>query len=256
MKIITLTTDWGTNDHHVGALKGLLYSVFPDVLVVDITHEIPHFSIQQAAYLFSNVYKRFPEGTVHIVAVQNSGPVKADLLAIKKDGFGFVGMNDGLFSLVFGDQAPSNMVAVKLDIDQKPGYDLEVLTFVATHLLSGQNVFELGSRPEEFVVRKGFEPVLEEEVIRGTIIYIDSFGNAVSNIHRDLFYDQLKDRKFEINIRKFSENKILSNYTDVETGNMVALFNDAGLLEIAQNQGNAVKLLGIKMNDQIRIDIK
>ena len=83
MKIITLTTDWGTKDHHVGALKGLLYNVFPDVLVVDISHEVPRFSIQQAAYLFSNVYRRFPEGTVHIVAVQNSAGLKSELLAIK-----------------------------------------------------------------------------------------------------------------------------------------------------------------------------
>ena len=198
MKIITLTTDWGTKDHHVGALKGLLYNVFPDVLVVDISHEVPRFSIQQAAYLFSNVYRRFPEGTVHIVAVQNAAGLKSELLAIKKDGHGFVGMNDGLFSLVFGEQPPANMVAVKLDIDQKPGFDLEVLTFVSTHLLSGQNVFELGSRPDDFVIRKGFEPVLEEDVIRGTIIYIDSFGNVVSNIHKTVFIEQLKNRKFEI----------------------------------------------------------
>ncbi|MFM7016850.1 MAG: S-adenosyl-l-methionine hydroxide adenosyltransferase family protein [Bacteroidota bacterium] len=256
MKIITLTTDWGTTDHHVGALKGLLYNVFPDVLVVDITHEIQHYSIQQAAYIFRNVYKRFPEGTVHILAVQNAGKMKPDLLAIKKDGFGFVGMNDGLFSLIFGEQPPSNMVSVKLDIEQKPGFDLEVLTFVATHLLSGQNVFELGNRPDEFVVRKGFEPVLEEDVIRGTVIYIDSFGNVVSNIHRDVFHSQIKDRRFEIIIRKLSVNKISSNYSDVVSGNMIALFNDAGYLEIASNQGQANKLLGVKLNDQIRIDIK
>jgi len=256
MKIVTLTTDWGSHDHHVGAFKGLLYSVFPDVLVVDITHDVQHFSIQQAAYIFRNVYSRYPEGTVHIVAVQNAEDIKPDLLAIKKDGHGFVGMNDGLFSLIFGDQPPANMVAVKLDIEQKPGYDLEVLTFVATHLLSGQNVFELGNRPEQFVIRKDFKPVLEEEVIRGTIIYIDSFGNAVSNIHRDVFFNQIKEKKFEINIRKFSENKISTDYTNVETGNMVALFNDAGLLEIASNQGYANKLLGIKLNDAIRVDIK
>lgn len=256
MKIITLTTDWGTKDHHVGALKGLLYNVFPDVHVVDISHEIPHFNIQQAAYIFSNVYRRFPEGTVHIVAVRNSKTVKPELLAIKKDGFGFVGVNDGFFSLVFGDQQPSNMVSVKLDIDQKPGFDLEVLTFVASHLLSGQNVFELGNRPDVYEVRKGFEPVLEEEVIRGTVIYIDSFGNVVSNIHRDVFYSQLKDRRFEINIRKYTAIKISSDYSDTDTGNIIAVFNDAGMLELASNQGEANKLLGIKLNDPIRVDIK
>ncbi|HOS47982.1 MAG TPA: SAM-dependent chlorinase/fluorinase [Bacteroidia bacterium] len=258
MQLITLTTDWGTRDYHVGALKGLLHSVYPGIAIVDISHQIASHNIQQAAYIFRNAYTRFPENTVHIIGVNGYLNGKTELLAIRKDGHGFIGMNDGFFSLVFGEHPPSNMVTVKTDFIPKPGFDLETLASTAAHLLEGQNIFELGNRPEKYELRLDFKPVIEEEVIRGVVIYIDEFGNVVTNIHKQLFEDQLKGRKFEIVTRKLTNSldEIRHRYHEVEPGGMVALFNDAGLLEISINQGSASKLLGLKLNDNIRVEFK
>jgi S-adenosylmethionine hydrolase len=150
------------------------------------------------------------------------------------------------------------MVAIKTDVVQKPGFDLETITYVASHLISGNNVFELGNRPEKYHHKKDFQPVIEEDVIRGTVIYIDDFGNVVTNIDKALFEEQKNGRKFEIVTRKLANSldKISSRYHDQEAGNMIALFNDAGLLEISINQDSASKLLGLKLNDNIRIEFK
>ena len=104
MPFLTLTTDWGTRDHFVGSLKGLLYSSMPDITLIDISHQISRHNIQQAAFIFKNTYKKFPLGTVHFIGVSSHTTDVADLLAIKKDGYYFIGMNDGLFSLIFDEQ--------------------------------------------------------------------------------------------------------------------------------------------------------
>jgi S-adenosylmethionine hydrolase len=258
MPIITLTTDWGQRDYHTGALKGLLLNAIPECVIVDISHQVAQHNIQQAAYIFRNAYTRFPTDTVHIIGVSAYVNDVHDLLAIKKDNQYFIGMNDGFFSLVFGEQPPANMVAIKTDVPQKPGFDLETITYVASHLISGNNVFELGNRPENYHHKKDFQPVIEEDVIRGTVIYIDDFGNVVTNIDKVLFEEQKRGRKFEIVTRKLSTSldKISLRYHDMEAGSMIALFNDAGLLEISINQDSASKLLGLKLNDNIRIEFK
>jgi S-adenosylmethionine hydrolase len=258
MPIITLTTDWGQRDYHTGALKGLLLNAIPNCVIVDISHQVAAHNIQQAAYIFRNAYTRFPSDTVHIIGVSAYIVDAHALLAIKKENQFFIGMNDGFFSLVFGDQPPSNMVAIKTDVPQKPGFDLETITYVASHLISGNNVFELGNRPEKYHHKMDFQPVIEEDVIRGTVIYIDDFGNVVTNIDKALFEEQRNGRKFEIVTRKLANSldKISSRYHDQEAGNMIALFNDAGLLEISINQDSASKLLGLKLNDNIRIEFK
>ncbi len=257
MPFLTLTTDWGSRDHFVGSLKGLLYSSMPDITLIDISHHVSRHNIQQAAFIFRSTYMKFPPGTVHFIGVNSYTANVADLLAIKKDGYYFIGVNDGLFSLIF-DETPVDMVIVSTVDQANPGYDLETVAHACTHLLTGNNVYELGPRPSVFEEKSIFRPVIEEEVIRGVVLYIDDFGNVVTNIQKHLFIAQRKDRKFEIVTRKLqhSLDEIKEQYNDVEPGGMVAVFNAAGYLEIAINQDSASKLLGLKLNDNIRIEFK
>ncbi|CAN5404084.1 hypothetical protein BH11BAC2_BH11BAC2_14840 [soil metagenome] len=257
MQLVTLTTDWGNRDHHVGALKGLLYSACPQVTIVDISHKVSHHNIQQAAYIFKNAFRKFPENSVHIIGVNSYTEEVPELLAIKKDGHYFIGMNDGFFSLVF-EEEPVDMVVVEQGGLHYTYYELETVTYAASHLLMGNNVYELGSRPGHYEQKKSFLPVIEEEVIRGVVIYIDDFGNVVTNIHKSLFDEQKRDRKFEIVARKMQHtiDEISERYSAVEPGGAVSIFNAAGYLEIAINQDSASKLLGLKLNDNIRIEFK
>jgi S-adenosyl-L-methionine hydrolase (adenosine-forming) len=257
MPFITLTTDWGTRDHYQGALKGRLYQLVPDVVITDISHLVAKFNSQQAAYVFSGSWKSFPPGTLHIIAVSSQNALK-ETLALKKEGHIFIGPNDGFFSMIF-PETPVDMVVVQQSNENTSGYNLSLLADVSAQLLGGKNLYEIGSRPQDFVIRSAFRPVLEEDVIRGTVIYVDDFGNAVTNITRELFEEQRKGRRFEIITKKVQQvglEQISNTYNEVEQGSLVAVFNEAGYLEIALNMDSATKLLGLKLTDNIRIEFK
>lgn len=255
MPVITLTTDWGLRDQHVAVLKGLLLRHSTDLILIDISHDIQRFNIAQAAYIFRSAYAHFPEGTVHFIGVGSFSALGQEIIAVKKEGHAFLGMNDGFFSLLFDDK-PVDMVVIENTDNRHAAYNLPLIAETVNRLASGKNIYELGNRPEQFILKNDFRPVIEEDVIRGTIIYIDDFGNAVTNIHRDLFNLQRNNRKFEINARRqqYTITVLSDQYAEVPRGNLVALFNTSGLLEIAINQGNASNLLGLKNNDTIRID--
>jgi S-adenosylmethionine hydrolase len=256
MPIITLTTDWGSRDYHVAALKGALLSSVPDVQIVDITHDVSRHNIQQAAFIFRNALRFFPSGTMHLIALHGHTGTTPGTLCIKKDNHMFMGLNDGFFSLVF-DEEPIDMVEFPR-AEQEPVQSIPRMVHCAVHLLHGKNVYELGSRPDQFVRRGAFQPSFTEELIRGVVVYIDHFGNVVTNISRELFEKQRAGRRFEIILRKTSSplDSIRVDYSEVDQGDVLALFNEAGLLEIAINQGNAHDLLYLRPNDHIRIEFK
>lgn len=256
MPIVTLTSDWGSRDYHVAALKGALLSAMPQVKIVDITHEVARHNIQQAAFIFRNALRFFPAGTMHLISLHGHTGSTPGNLCLKKDSQMFMGLNDGFFSLVF-DEEPIDMVEVPRS-DNEPVQSVPMMVRCAVHLLNGKNVYELGSRPEQFVRRGAFQPSFTEELIRGVVIYIDHFGNVVTNISRELFEKQRAGRRFEIILRKTTTplDSIRMDYSEVEQGDVLALFNEAGFLEIAINQGNAHDLLYLRPNDHIRIEFK
>lgn len=257
MGILTFTTDWGTRDYHIGAIKGMLLSFQSDLQFIDISHQVARHNIQQAAYIFKNAYSNYPAGTLHFIGVHKQLRYPSELIAIKKDGYIFIGVNDGFFSLVF-DEAPIDMVKITIAEGSKHLFDLPTIVNSVKHLLTGKNLYELGPRPEQFVERSAFNPTIEDELIHGIVIYIDDFGNIVTNITKTLFEKQRKGRKFEVVMRKnhHTIDTISDRYMSVESGSALALFNAAGHLEIAINEENAYKLMNLRLNDNIRIEFK
>ncbi len=257
MAIVTFTTDWGTRDYHVGALKGMLLSKTSDLRLIDISHEVARHNIQQAAYIFRNAFRFFPPGTLHIIGVYGQSKYEPQLIALKKDGHMFIGVNDGFFSLVF-DEPPIDVVVIGNRSERGDLFELNAMVEASAGLLAGKNLYELGERPDHFVQRSAFQPTLDDELIHGVVIYIDDFGNIVTNISRELFDAQRKGRSFEIVARKsqHSITRISHYYNSVEPGAALALFNDAGYLEIAINEDSAFKLMNIRLNDNIRIEFK
>ena len=255
MPIITLTTDWGLKDFHVASLKGALLSVSPTAQIIDITHIVEGLNIAQGAFIFKNSYTSFPPGTIHFVGIGSFAEKNNELLLIKYQGNYFIGINDGFFSIVF-DETPVDMVVLPPSGNAFAAYDFGAIVKAVEQVIAGTNIYELGSRPSAFVEKTIFRPVIEEDVIRGTVVYIDDFGNAITNISRQLFDEQRKDRKFEINARRqqYTVSSLNTRYDDNEQGTIIALFNTIGLLEIAINHGNASRLLGLKQNDTVRID--
>ncbi|HAQ64909.1 MAG TPA: hypothetical protein DCR43_03505 [Bacteroidales bacterium] len=256
MAIITLTSDWGTRDHYLPAVKGALLSRMPDAVIVDISHEIEPFDLNQASFVLRNCYHLFPKGTVHIVAINTEADLENPHIAIRHNGHYFIGTDNGLFSLMF-DTIPEEIF--EIDIPQDSDYftfpTRDVFVKAAVHLAKGGAMEELGDPLLKLFERMAFRPVISGDAIIGKVIYTDRYENVFTNITEGLFKSECRNRSFniEFSVSRYRIRKINKSYGDVPEGELVALFSTTGNLEIAINKGNAASLLGLGTDDAIRI---
>jgi S-adenosylmethionine hydrolase len=255
MPLITFTSDFGLKDHYVSAVKGAIFTELPNANIIDISHLIPPCDILQGAYIFSNAYTHFPKGTIHIVAVNAISTIEHPHVAIQQDGHSFIGNDNGLFSLIF-PRSPELIVELNMrqDTNNLTFPTRDVFARAACHLARGGTLEILGNRKNELSQRSRLHQPPGDLNIRGNIIYIDSVGNLVTDITFALFKETGKGRNFTIEIAGYNIDRIVTKYSDVADGEMLAFFNSAGYLEIAQNKGSAVKSLKKTMNETIRIE--
>lgn len=259
MAIITLTTDLGLKDHYVSAVKGAILSQLPDVTIVDISHLVPTFNIQQAAYILRNAYPNFPEGTIHIIGVNAEATVQTPHLGLLVAGHYFIGADNGIFSFLF-DRVPDKIVElnIKQESDHLTFPTKDVFPIAACHLARGGTLEVIGSVVENFRESSYFKPANDNNSIRGNVMYVDNYFNVISNIPLQLFKDVGKGRPFTIYFRNIDINSISKKYNDVGTAEMLALFNSAGYLEIAMNGAQMGKQENIRpeLNEKITIQFE
>ena len=259
MAIITLTSDWGLKDHYAGSVKGAILRQLPDAQIVDISHQIPAFDLNQAAFIIRNFYASFPEGTIHILAINSEAATDTPHTLVCHHGQYFIGADNGIFSLLF-DEKPTKII--ELDIIQDSDYftfpSRDVFVKVACHIASGNPVESLGHPKESLMQRLAFKPVIQEDLIRGKVIYVDNYENVFVNITEKLFTSIVKNRKFAITFRSpnYRITAISKSYKDVNPGEMLALFSTSGYLEIAINQSKASSLLGLKMDQLVLVELE
>lgn len=256
MPVFTLTTDFGLRDYYVGSLKGSLIRKCPEAKIFDITHEVQAFNINEAAFALHNAYLEFPERTIHIVSVESfeSGPSR--YIALERNNHFFIGPDNGLFSLTF--QNPPHQA-----VELISGKEVAASTFpikdylldVACSISDQQDVSQLGVKVTDLMKRTSLQPVLQQSRIRGTVIHIDAFENAILNINKDLFNHIGEGREFSISFRwRESIDYIVSNYWEVPEGEMFCLFNASGYLQISIKKGKASSLLGLSVGDTVQIE--
>ncbi len=255
MAIITLTSDWGTADFYLPAVKGTIYSALPDVNVVDITHNIEPFDIRSAAFIVKNCYRNFPEGTIHILAVDTEESTENPHVALKANGHFFIGTDNSIFSLILGEEPYD---AVIIDIMQ----DSDFFTFstkdrfvkVAAMLYNGADLSEIG-KPYQIKEKIEIKPSYDANAIHGLVNFIDSYENLVTNIPKTLFDKIRNGRRFTIKICGgiYKIFDICEGYKDVYDSEILALFGTHGFLEIAQSYGKASSLLGMERDYPIDI---
>ncbi len=255
MPIITLTSDWGLKDHYLGAVKGAILSRLPEALIIDITHTIPSFNSEQAAFILKNAWSNYPKGTVHIIAVNTEESEKFPHTAIEYNGHYFIGTDNGIFSLLC-DKPPDKIVEIQVpqDTDYFTFSTRDRFVKVAIHLAKGGRIEELGKVKNRILEKILLKPVIDKEVIKGHVMYIDSYENVITNITEPVFNEKKKGHKFSIFFRSYEIKKISRSYQDVPPGEILALFDSNRYLEIAINQGNAAGLLGLDYKDMIRIE--
>ncbi len=273
MPIITLTTDFGTRDHFVGAVKGSIYTELEEVRIVDISHDITPFSINETAYILKNTYKNFPPGTIHIVGVDSEISVENKPIAIEMEEQFFICCDNGILSMITNEINPDKIV--EITIQEPEDVELPVLGMfikVACHIARGGTLEVIGKRIDEIKNIFEIQPQVnaEKNQIVGSIIYIDNFGNVISNISKNTFLNIGKGREFEIVARNYKFTKIHKKYNDIvdftvpigkrqDDGKKLALFNCSNYLEISiyrsnlKTVGGASNLLGLDYRDNITV---
>lgn len=272
MPIITLTTDFGIKDHFVGAIKGTIYSELPDARVVDISHDISPFNLYETAYILKNSYKSFPKGSIHIIGVDSELTPENKHIAIKIDGHYFICADNGLMSLLLSDYTYEKLVEINIHDRVESSFPvLDVFVKVACHLARGGTLEVIGKPFSSTKQLVGLQPTVsaDKNTIKGNIIYIDNYGNSISNITKKFFQEIGKGRDFQI-LGDHYNFKLYQNYSDIVNfelekddrhveGQKLAIFNSADFLEIALYRSNlrknngACTLLGLDIGKPITI---
>lgn len=260
--VITLISDMGTRDPYLGSVKGAILRQMDAVELVDITHEVRPFDTSDAAFILRHCWRSFPKGTVHIIGVNAQATLERPHRAVTMEGHHFVGADHGIFALLF-DRHPDAIFNLNVTTDSDvPTFPMrDVLVKAACHLARGGAASFIGREVADLTPANALRPVIEGNVIKGQISYVDRYGNLITNIDRVLFREVGKSQEFTIEMKRSSHDirALHDRYDAVRPGEKVALFNAAGLLEIAINQGapgnggGASGLFGLAEGDLVRI---
>lgn len=255
MAIATLTTDWERHDYYVAALKGEILKRNPAVALIDVSHHIPSFQLQAAAYIVRGMYQHFPEKTVHIVAVDSEPSLRKPIVAVSYAEHFFVSADNGVLGLIC-DEEPDAVVSIEY---QNFGNGFNALMPIAdatAALAAGEPILNIGAEKSAINRMPMLLPTIDSSFILGNVIYIDTFGNIVTNITRNDFDRVGKGRRYDILVQsnRYKVSKISEAYAEVEAGDFVAIFNSAGHLEIAQNKGRIATLLNLDISSAVRIN--
>jgi hypothetical protein len=252
MPVVTLTTEWRPDDIYGGILKGKLCSLCPGTVIIDNAAGIPPFNISHAAFIVRNTFENYPEGSVHIVCVHTEAKGDRDYLLVRARGHYFIGTDNGIFNLILNSE-PEEAVSIGVNGSSD---ELSVFAGAAAAIISGKQAAQIGKPVERIAEKIPLRATIDKDVIIGSIIFIDSYGNAVSNITREVFYRVFENRKFRISIqsnRNHTEN-ISDRYSDVPVGEILARFNQLDLLEVSINGADISGLLSISVGSSIRVD--
>ncbi len=257
MAIISLTTDWQHRDYYLGALKGRLLSICPGAQLVDLSHNVDNYNISQASFIIKNAFIHFPKGSIHIIGIKSEETPEHLHLVVKYKDHYFIGADNGIFSLVMKGE-PEEIVRIE-NIEKEDNFltfpELNIFAKAASHIINHQSLSELGSTQKELYRLVPIRALIQKGTITGQVIYIDSYGNLITNISKELFESVRQEREFEILVQSnhYRISKINQNYHETSEGDFLALFNSSGLMEIAINKGNLAELLQLEINSDIRI---
>tara|TARA_B100001250_G_C19783952_1_gene783205 strand:- start:962 stop:1792 length:831 start_codon:yes stop_codon:yes gene_type:complete len=273
MNFITLTTDFGYKDFSIAITKANIYNSIKDVIIVDISHQISPFNNTEAAYILKNSYKSFPQGSIHIIGVESELTPENSHLVMSFDNHFFIGANNGIFSLITESLKPNKIVEINIHNNIISTFPMiDVFVKVAKHIVSNGSLDVIGKEIKEIKQLTEIKPVINQkkDQILGSVIYIDNYGNVITNITKKIFNEIGKSRSFTIEARRIKFKKIYSSYSQAidysikrkkreEDGKKLALFNSAEHLELAiyksnpETVGSANSLFGLNYRDPITI---
>lgn len=254
---ITLTTDFGTRDGYAGAMKGVILSIDPSADIIDITHEISPYAVDEAAQLLSSVTGYFPPGTIHVGVVDPGVGSRRKGIIIQALGQYFVGPDNGIFSGVISSGQPWRAIAITdpkflLPAAGRTFQGRDVFAPVAAYLSLGVDLAEFGEGLSRLYEISLVRPRCDKNEIRGQVVKVDRFGNLITNISWE-DVSRLSDRGCEVWAGGRRIGTVSGAYSEVKPGDALAAIGGFGWLEIAVNRGRAAETLAMRKGMEVLV---
>ena len=269
--IVTLTTDFGTEDAYVPAMKGTMLSIAPRARLVDVTHQIDPQDVMESAFVLQAAQPFFPDGTVHLLVVDPGVGTERRAVALRHDDHWYVGPDNGVFPLVLDGETPEAIVELDNPDAWRTGtpsstfHGRDIFSPAAAHLAAGRSLDALGSPIDTLESLHWAEPTTSGGTVQGWVVHIDHFGNCITNIRRPTLGQALTlDAAVEPTqlppMEAYVGNTILetvgTTYGDVAEEEPLLLFGSTGYLEVSVNGGNAAERLDIRKGDSIKLSFE
>jgi len=259
--IITLTTDYGTNDHLVGAMKGVMLKILPEIQIVDICHHVLPCDILDGALAIGMAYKYFPLKTIHVVVVDPGVGTPRRPILVTGDQHSFIAPDNGVLSMVLDQQESFSVLHITSDHYflrpmSNTFHGRDVFAPVAAWLAKNQQPMSFGEEindPVRFTLPK---PRAAEGKVKGVVLKVDNFGNLVTNIPPDMIPQAfIPDGRYRITVGGKDVPKVMLTYGDGGPGEPFGILGSAGLLEISVNRGSASRTLGAQRGAEVIVEL-
>jgi S-adenosylmethionine hydrolase len=262
--IVTLTTDFGLNDHFVGTIKGVILKVVPDAEIVDICHTVQAFDILDGALALAHSYPYYPSGTVHLVIVDPGvGSARRPIIASTEE-YDFVAPDNGVLSLMYAREERLSVRHISaehyfLQPLSNTFHGRDIFAPVAGYLAKGVDPEKFGEEITDYVRFNAPKPKpVDAKTLRGVVLRVDRFGNLITNFTPPdipaLFQENAP--AFKIVVGKKEISSMRPNYAEGAPGEVFAILGSMGYLEIAANRGTAAQLLGVGKGAEVLIAIE
>ena len=259
---ITLLTDFGTRDTYVGQMKGVIESIAPGAKVVDLTHEVLPQDVTAGAAMLDDAVDVFPAGTIHVAVVDPGVGSGRHGVAVETQQFTFVGPDNGIFDAVLNRYPMRRAVTLANKTYQRDQvsatfHGRDVFSPAAAHLAAGVDLAALGEQVAELVKLDLPEPTIEGHAMRGEVLWVDHFGNLVTNIrHEDVQAwtgggEAL--RGCGVWVQDAAAGEIGRTFSDAAVGTLVAYFGSSGRLEVAKRNGSAARQIGARSGSTVSV---
>jgi S-adenosylmethionine hydrolase len=254
--IITLTTDFGTRDPYVGAMKGVILGIDPDARLVDISHDVPCQDVAAGAFVLSGAYRYFPPGTVHVAVVDPGVGTARRGIVVETQTWLFVGPDNGLFTPVYSAEDVGRIVEIRNPEAMLPEvsstfHGRDVFAPTAAHLCAGLPLESVGPPVDDPVRLDLWEEGREPGRMTGRIVHVDRFGNGITALTRDRIEGATGGRTFRVSVGGQTFGRVSQTYGDAAQGEPLVLFGSRGTLELSVNGGNAAELMGFGRGDEV-----
>lgn len=258
MRIITLTTDFGTGSPYVAAMKGVILSINPAVTLVDLTHDIRPQDIRHGALVLDDVTHRFPAGTIHVAVVDPGVGTDRAIVFARIGSQNYVAPDNGLLSRLAERTPPSAIFRVEnsqywLNPVSATFHGRDIMAPVAAHLSLGLDPQRLGPPGDELLGFPRPEVHVGPSRIEGAVLEIDSFGNLVTNVTAEMLAGRPTDERVCVVCDIYETWGIYRTYAERPQGMLVALVGSTGRLELALVGDNAARRLGIGIGTPVTL---